>query len=284
MEILEQVAGSWDSGPDSVEALESGKIVFLPALRFELSHTEERFLSPRFLRGHSKNISFRPASGDLGVVQCSPEEQSALAAMLGQFYTQASSLVWALLPRYREVIAPGFTSFRPAEISTRTTSWRKDDTRLHVDAFPSRPLEGRRILRVFSNVNPSVPRIWRAGEAFEIVAERFLPRVQRPFPGSSWLLHRMRLTKTRRTAYDHFMIGIHDAMKSDQRYQQDSPQVNIAMPPGSTWLCFTDSVPHAAMSGQFALEQTFYVPVEAMRDPAKSPLRVLERLAGRQLV
>jgi hypothetical protein len=37
------------------------------------------------------------------------------------------------------------------------------------------------------------------------------------------------------------------------------------------------------MSGQFALEQTFYLPVNAMKDPQRSPLRVLERLVGRTL-
>jgi hypothetical protein len=37
------------------------------------------------------------------------------------------------------------------------------------------------------------------------------------------------------------------------------------------------------LSGQFAFEQTFYLPVEAMRDPERSPLRVLERLVGKSL-
>ena len=31
------------------------------------------------------------------------------------------------------------------------------------------------------------------------------------------------------------------------------------------------------------LEQTFYLPVAAMADPAKSPLRVLEKMEGRVL-
>ena len=40
----------------------------------------------------------------------------------------------------------------------------------------------------------------------------------------------------------------------------------------------------AAMSGQFALEQTLYVDVEAMEDRGASPLGVLEKLTGRALV
>ena len=51
----------------------------------------------------------------------------------------------------------------------------------------------------------------------------------------------------------------------------------------ATWLVFTDGVPHSALSGQFAMEQTFIVPVEALVAPEVSPIRVLERLAGRAM-
>ena len=54
------------------------------------------------------------------------------------------------------------TSYRPQPAVGRDVSWRKDDSRLHVDAFPSRPNRGERILRVFSNVNPDRgPRLAR---------------------------------------------------------------------------------------------------------------------------
>jgi hypothetical protein len=43
-------------------------------------------------------------------------------------------------------------------------------------------------------------------------------------------------------------------------------------------------VSHAAMAGQYQLEQTFLLPVDAMLDGERSPLRVLERLKERALV
>ena len=49
-------------------------------------------------------------------------------------------------------------------------------------------------------------------------------------------------------------------------------------------MAFTDQVSHAAMAGQFQLEQTFLLPIDAMLDPQRSPLRILERLIGRPLV
>ena len=39
----------------------------------------------------------------------------------------------------------------------------------------------------------------------------------------------------------------------------------------------------AEIAGQFVLEQTWYLPVACMAEPSQSPLRILERLAGREL-
>jgi hypothetical protein len=80
------------------------------------------------------------------------------------------------------------------------------------------------------------------------------------------------------------MLQLHDLMKADNAYQQDAPQTKFDFPAGSTWMAFTDQVSHAAMAGQYQLEQTFLLPVAAMRAPEQSPLRVLERLLARALL
>jgi hypothetical protein len=290
MGILEPLdIASWQ-GPFSPEivakaadALETGKLLYAPQLPFELSENERRFLSPDCLDGKSKNISFRPGSGALKGTHYQGPDRNQLLGMLQRYHNHAFDLLKALCPGYIYDLTPGFTSFRPAEIAGRTTSWRHDDTRLHVDAFPSRPMQGLRILRVFTNVNPQAPRVWRVGEKFDDAAARLLPGIKPPIPGAASLLHWLRITKGRRTEYDHFMLGIHDRMKADETYQSQVPQTKLEIAPGTTWACYTDSVSHAAMSGQFAFEQTFYLPVKAMKDPERSPLRVLERLAGRNL-
>jgi hypothetical protein len=128
-----------------------------------------------------------------------------------------------------------------------------------------------------------MPRVWRAGEPFENAARKLLPRVRAPFPGALSLMAGLRITKGRRSLYDHYMLGLHDAMKSDTRYQAESPQARIEFAPGAVWACFTDCVSHAAMSGQYAFEQTFYLPVNAMAVPARSPLRILESIVSRPL-
>ncbi|HSQ03636.1 MAG TPA: Kdo hydroxylase family protein, partial [Burkholderiales bacterium] len=128
------------------------------------------------------------------------------------------------------------------------------------------------------------PRSWRVGEAFEQVAHHFLRRIARPLPGSAMLLHCLHLTKTRRSRYDHYMLGLHDAMKADRRYQAGVKYTAIDFPPGASWLVYTDQVSHAAMAGRCAFEQTFYLPVSAMVDESGSPLRTLERLLHRPLI
>jgi hypothetical protein len=146
-------------------------------------------------------------------------------------------------------------------------------------------VQGQRLLRVFTNVHPDgIGRLWRVGEPFREFAARFLPRTRRALPGTSWLLHRLHVTKSRRTEYDHLMLQLHDLAKADAEYQSGAPQQRIDFPAGSTWITFSDQVLHAAMSGQYLFEQTYYLDPKGLSDPASSPLAVLETLTGRKLI
>ena len=95
------------------------------------------------------------------------------------------------------------------------------------------------------------------------------------------LLH---VTKGARSEYDHLMLGLHDRAKADLDYQKTCGQQVVRFGPGTTWLCFSDQVMHAAVSGQHMLEQTIHVPVSGLYDPQSSPLAILERLCGRALL
>ncbi len=269
----------------ALTALEQGKVLVLPDLSFRIAPDEGDLLRPDVSGAERKNVSFDPRTGRLGNTALAPGEAGRLTALLQRFAAGSAHLLADLLPSYAPALEQARTSFRPNEIAGRTYSPRHDDRRLHVDAFPSRPLGGKRILRLFSNVAPDgAVRAWRVGEPFEPYAQRFLPHTGRPLPGSFWLLERLGITKGRRSAYDHIMLGLHDRGKLDAAYQATAPHADVGFAPGTTWLCFTDQVLHAALAGHCALEQTFHVPVAVMADPRLTPLRVLERLAGRQLV
>lgn len=281
----------WDPRPEPAQSeafaaeLEAGKVLYFPHLDFGLSADEKRFLDTRWSDARAKNISFDPASATLKGASGNRCDLEALAALLARYHAQAMQLVQALLPAYRAQLRIAPVSFRPQPVAGRARSWRQDDSRLHIDAFPSRPNRGERILRVFSNVNPrGEARVWRVGEPFAELAARLLPGLPKPLPGVAALLHGLRITKSRRSAYDHYMLALHDRMKSDRAYQRTAPQETMPFPPGCTWICFSDQTAHAAMSGQYLFEQTLHLPVAALYDPERAPLRVLERLAGRRLV
>jgi hypothetical protein len=271
-----------DAQKTAVATLEGGGVLILPHVSFRLERDETRFLSPQWGDGKSKNISFDGAA--LKGAAGSAQDLAALSRMIARFAASAADLVTTLFPRYAPYVKRARTSFRPQPAVGRAVSWRKDDSRLHVDAFPSRPNHGERILRVFSNVSPVEDRVWRVGESFENVARTFLPRIQRPFPGVPALLSLMHVTKGARSEYDHLMLGLHDRAKADLDYQKRCAQQVVHFPPGATWLCFSDQVMHAAVSGQHMLEQTIHVPISALYDPQSSPLAILERLCGRSLL
>ena len=279
--------GPFDSADQSraVASLEAGKVLYFPHLAFEIRPEEQGFLAAETGNAARKNVSLDPSTGRLGGTSVGGEEAAPLAAMIDRFGRQAEALVRGLIPNYAARLERARTSFRPAEIAGRDYSPRHDDRLMHVDAFPTRPLAGNRILRVFANVAPDgTERRWRVGEPFADFARTFLPRVRSPLPGQAHVLAALGLTKGTRSVYDHIMLKLHDVGKLDADYQRNSPQADVSFPPRTVWMCYTDCVLHAAMSGRCALEQTFHLPVAAMADPELSPLRVLERISGRALI
>ena len=273
-----------DGGLTVALELEAGRVLYLPRLTFALREREDRFLDPCWSSGTSKNIALQDADASLEGAAGPPDDIDALRALLARFRVQAARLVTGLLPAYGPELRLDHTSYRPLRVEGRAASWRSDDSRLHVDAFPSRPNRGERILRVFANVNPhGEARVWRVGEPFEGFARRLLPTVSRPLPGSAWLLQTLGITRSKRSEYDHLMLRLHDGMKRDGAYQRRAPQTLMAFAAGSVWICFSDQTPHAAMSGQFMLEQTMHLPVHRLYRPHASPLKTLERLTGRTL-
>jgi len=266
---------------NAVLALESGKVLFFK-LPFDLSEDEVQFLTPDIVDPRSKNISYDIRGDSLRGTICEGEKGDILKAMLRRYAHFSRRLVEKM---YSHHLTQARTSFRPVEAEGRATSAHKDDTRLHVDAFPANPVSGKRILRVFTNVNPSgKPRVWRIGEPFADVAASFIPTLGAPLPGLARLLKALKITKTLRSPYDHYMLKLHDAMKTDLEYQKAAPKEEVLFPPGSTWIVFTDQVSHAAMSGQHMFEQSFYLPPEALKHPERSPLRILESLLQKKLI
>jgi hypothetical protein len=270
---------------NAIEALEKGKVIYLPQLSFKFEGGESGFLTPSILEVGRKNISFNLRDKVLkGAIFKEGESKGLFSALMMRFSKSSKHLLEALIPQYKNYLITGRTSYRPIEIEGRWSSVLKDDTRLHVDAFPATPNQGKRILRVFSNVNPvQKARHWHLGEPFEEVVNYFRANLHKPVLGSRKLLSLLKITKSYRTLYDHYMLVLHNQMKLSDAYQQKVNKTEMYFPAGSTWIVMTDQVSHAALSGQYVLEQTFYLPVSGMKNPEQSPLRMLEKTLNREL-
>ena len=276
--------------PAWIAALEAGKVLYFPNFGSDAKagfapQPEELALFREDIRDPKvRNISLDP-TGKLKGVLGDDAMRALMAGMIGRFRAEAESLLGNLVPRYGEHLRRGAVSFRPSQVETRVQSWRADDKRLHVDAFPSRPNHGERLLRVFTNVNrDGVPRVWRVGEPFEDVARRFLPRLK---PYAAWqakALQMLHVTKSLRSEYDHLMLQLHDAMKADLDYQKNAPQVTFGFPPGCAWVCFSDQTSHGVMAGQYMMEYTSQLSPAQQYDQGASPLGILTRLQGHALV
>ena len=271
-------------GARTADVLEGGGLVLLETLAFPLSPEEQAFADPVVLAPRSKNVSLDPRTGELGGTVLEGAARARLAAATARYAAFSDALVARLLPAYVPALERRRTSFRPGAVDERALSPRRDDKRLHLDAFPSSPVGGKRILRVFSNVDPlGRPRLWRLGD--ETLEQHARARLRRyPRLGvRARAMQALRLTRGRRTDYDQAMLRLHDGAKLDDRWQSGAAYTEARLPAGSTWIVYTDGVLHAAMRGQHAFEQTYLMPVDAMVHPERSPLRTLERLAGRAL-
>jgi len=271
--------------------LEEGNILFFPNLPFELPDEEIQFLLTQQQSGARlhKNLAYRPAEDRLtGYAGGDAAQVTQLRNVMHGYSQRVTRFISELLAPYARRWRVDFASFRPQQEKGRQLRLRARNDLLHVDSFPTRPSNGDRILRVFTNLNPREPRVWNTSETFETLAERFAGSAGMPLPKSFAAPRRTVLKLARaaglgslaRSPYDRWMLRFHHFLKANEDFQSTSPRSRWEFPPRSTWLVFTDMVSHAVCSGQFALEQTFIISRDSLVLPEKAPVRILERLAG----
>jgi hypothetical protein len=276
------------------ELLESGQILLFREPPFELPADDHKFLLNQEwteLRLH-KNVSYRPTEDVLKGVTGSGETVERLRTIFRNYSAGVIDFVGKFLSPYAGKYTVDFSSFRPFEEEGRDLPLHKRNDLLHVDAFPSRPTRGGRILRVFTNLNPQKPRIWNTTGNFETLARKYAEGAGlRRIADAPWMSRtvqswgaKLGLRGMGRTPYDTFMLGFHDYLKENAEFQAGCPKVQLEFPPLATWLVFTDGVAHAAMSGRYALEQTFLVSPAALVAREQAPYRILEHIAEKPLV
>ena len=116
--------------------LEAGDVIVLPHFGVVAEADERDLFTPAILAS-AKSASFDPRSGRLSGTTLQGARAERLVSLMRRFTESAAALVDRLFPRDAGRVGRARASFRPAEIAGRETSWRKDDTRLHVDSFPA---------------------------------------------------------------------------------------------------------------------------------------------------
>jgi len=279
-----------EAAASSCRELERGKVLYFSSVPFDFPLEDRQFLLGQKQTGSRfhKNISYRPGQDLLkGVSTEDQEDRERLQSILRGFSAAVVRFLSDFLRPYAGKLLLDYASYRPLEEKSRDLTLHKRNDLLHVDAFPSRPTHGGRILRVFANINPSEDRVWSVGGPFQDL----LPELQkRPeglprFPESlgsrlERLGSKLGLPLPDRSPYDHYMLHLHDWLKENAAYQRDTLKQELRFPPGSSWMVYTDGVPHSVLSGQYALEQTFIVPPSALVAPEFAPFRVLEKVTG----
>ena len=224
--------GSPELRAQASETLEGGGVIFFPRLPFVMSEQERVFLDPAVVKQPRRHtgrarIIYEPHAQKIRCSALKGEaERRRMEAMMRRYAEWARALVARILPGYAGALEPGRTSYRPCARTARQG--------LYVSAYLAAPTLGRRMLRVFSNVNPhGETRAWHFGdESFESLATRLQPRIKRASPGRSRLLKYFGITPVRRTPYDDVMRQLRHLTKHDRELQRTARREVFEYPIG----------------------------------------------------
>ncbi len=279
--------------------LEAGGILYFPQTPVPIPHDDLQFLlgQRQTSSGLHKNIAYKPNRDELSGV----DRKAAPAADVEKLHTimrgysaGVETFLINFLAPYQRRWRLDYASFRPLEEEGRDLPVRRRNDLLHTDAFPTRPTKGWRILRFFHNIHPTRTRDWVVGDPFARVVTAFAPRkLAVPHADSPVAKAGKQIAQAtglaalvpqwKRTPYDEFMIQLHNTMKEDSTFQASCTREEVKFVPGSSWMVYTETVPHAVLGGQYALEQTFLVDPAAMVTPESAPIAILEKMSGARL-
>ncbi len=275
--------------------LEQGRVLFFPRCPVDLpSEPDLAFLRDQLgARLLGKNVSYYPEARRLTGIKADPPVASRTLEILGSYSSRVEALLRRLMPQFMGGARLGTTSFRPLQERGRNLSPHASNELVHVDAGAYGATHGDRVLRFFTNVNPTEGRVWItkgtfadlyqryakdagiAAEAGVRVEEKWIDRAYSALvrASSKWIA----LAKVIDSSpYDRAMRKFHNYMKDSPAFQREpTGNVELSFPPYSSWMVLTDAVSHACISGQHALVDTFLVPLANCRLRQYAPYEIL---------
>ena len=270
----------------SAAALEQHELQVLPDCPFSLPVGDDLafLLAQQSISRGGKDISFDPGNGRLSGVRLHDQQARArLAGILGRFSADVTSWVRSSIPEYASGLTRDRVSLRTREEATRVSRLAARNDLLHIDHFPTRPSLGRRILRVYVNIDPTDSHVWSVSERFPELLARFAAKNRVPARSvQDWISPAQTMVrlftgkKAKRSAYDAWMLRLHDFLKESQGFQTKAARKVHTFAPGAMWALFADALAHAQLRGRYALEHSFFVDSSCLVNPEASPLALLE--------
>lgn len=287
------VLSNLNQSKEYCRGLEEGNILFFPKICFNFPKEDIEFLLTQKQSNASnrKNIAYKPGKDIITNFEKGTSAAERLLKVMRNYSNEVQSFLSKLVMPYAPYWKIDFASFRPFQEKGRSLRTRARNDLLHVDAFPTRPMHGNRILRFFTNINPTEKREWITSDPFEVLLEKYGKEVGLPKKVDYSYKHILvRMLKKQgkslglplilRSPYDDFMLRFHNYLKENQEFQKNCRKDPWGFPPNSCWMVYTDLVSHAALAGQYAIEQTFLIPRAGLLFPEKAPVSVLEIATG----
>lgn len=235
-----------------------------------------------------KNVSYYPERDRLVGV---PAELAGRArAILKVHSATVQAFLKTSLGAFADGWRVGTSSFRPLQERGRPLSAHASNELVHVDAGAYGAMHGDRILRFFTNLNPTADRVWVTKGGFSQLYAKYGQQAGvtgvRLHEGP---LDRLRSATLRAVStvapgarmldsspYDRAMRRFHNFMKDTPAFQADrETERELRFAPYSSWAVLTDAVSHACIEGQFALVDTFVIRLAQCRNRATAPFYVL---------
>src|SRR5215472_5496175 len=265
---------AWDEdrARDICSRLELGDIVLFSHPPVDLPARDRDVLLGRKQRGsaYHKNIAYRPSEDRVTGLDAAERAEAAEWRRILRGYSQdAVAFLSRFLLPYAGQWKLDYTSFRAVEEQGRLARLHARNDLLHVDSFPTRPTNGARILRFFTNINAARNRVWLTSQTFESFGPQFarMAGVSGVFrnPVSRGLrafARALRLPGSR-PPYDELMHRLQNAMKEDALSGEQS-QTSL----GISSECILEAL-HRRRQPRRALGA-----IRTGTDPAHSPFRV----------
>ncbi len=286
------------TSPTPAERLERGEIlIFRPGMLELPPEPDQVFLREELgARITLKNISYHPEGDYLSGMKRDADCRQRTRAILRAHNEIVVAFLERVFPEYADDWRSGKVNFRPLQERGRALRRHSSNELVHVDAFASGATHGDRVLRFFTNIHPTEPRVWKSAGLFPDLFREFGPAAgiaslgrqglapdafDRAYTGLVRTLARLGLEQALMadtSPYDRAMKKLHDHLKDDDAFQKDDARfTTMSFAPFTSWCVLTDMVSHAAVSGRHALVNTFYVKLERCAVPDLAPFHVMAR-------